>query len=549
VLFHAAIHFFQKRKSTYVWPSRCGVPIFASSHQYIDTKMNTPEFCCTTQRLTYRDALALYAHLSPHPTSTRTSQRGGVRREGTCLFESVSASDKSSRMSLIGLEPPLEVWGKDDTLRVRLLHPRGQVFFDFLKKKYAPHVVDATPDRLELCLPKAPFFGPEEERMERQNIVQPLRQLLAAFKTDEKNFMGFYGALAYRFVYLFEDISHDKPCDTPDFHLYLMDNVLLFNHLTQDLTLYVTRSTEEESRRDADFLLKKINPDEPPHSHPSAAFRVLGRQSQPDDATFLEHVQAGIDLCHRGELLEIVLSRRLTMQVEGDLLPLYARYRSINPSPYLFFFDFGDETLLGASPELMLRYEHGRATLRPISGSVRRSDNPVEDHRLMMELLNSPKENSELDMLIDLGRNDLARICQPGIEIDHYRIIEKYSHVTHTVAQVSGILEPRYSGFDALIASLNAGTLTGAPKVAAMQYIEQIEAHTRGYYGGSIGWLLFNGEVNTAITIRTAHVKSGELSFCAGATLLYQSEPDSELTETKIKAGAFLAAVEAVTTT
>ncbi|HNM25446.1 MAG TPA: chorismate-binding protein, partial [Saprospiraceae bacterium] len=199
---------------------------------------------------------------------------------------------------------------------------------------------------------------------------------------------------------------------------------------------------------------------------------------------------------------------------------------------------------LGASPEMMLRYENGRATLRPISGSIRRSDNPIEDHHLMMQLLNDPKENSELDMLIDLGRNDLARICKPGISIDHYRIVEKYSHVTHTVAQLSGELEARYSGFDALIASLNAGTLTGAPKIAAMRYIEEIEQHTRGYYGGSIGWFLFNGDVNTAITIRTTHARDGELSFSAGATLLYESKPENELRETRIKAGAFLAAAE-----
>jgi len=232
--------------------------------------------------------------------------------------------------------------------------------------------------------------------------------------------------------------------------------------------------------------------------------------------------------------------------VQGNLLSLYEHYRRVNPSPYLFYFDFGNETLLGASPELMLRYENGRATIRPISGSIRRSENPIEDHHLMMELLNSPKENSELDMLIDLGRNDLARICRPGINIDHYRIVEKYSHVTHTVAQLSGELEDRYTGFDALIASLNAGTLTGAPKIAAMEYIEQIETHSRGYYGGCIGWLLFNGEVNTAITIRTAHVRDGELSYCSGATILYESVPENEWKETNIKAGAFMQALSNV---
>lgn len=484
-----------------------------------------------TLRFPYTDALALYQTLQGNSPS--------------CLFESASPVDKSSRLSVVGYEPSLEFTGKDDHLAIRLLQARGAAFYDFVKTEFAAFVESENDGNMVLHIPKTPFFGPEEERLERQNIVQPLRRMLAAFKTDDKNFMGFYGALGYRFVYLFEDIHCDRPCPEPDFHLFLFDNILLFNHLTQDLTLYISRENKEEAEQSIDDFQQQI-------SALHSAERVfeplrIGKFVQtPDDETFKRQVEQGIRLCYEGELLEIVLSRKLSASVSGDLLPLYKRYKSINPSPYLFFFDFGDETLLGASPELMLRYENGRATLRPISGSVRRSGDPIEDHHLMMELLNSPKENSELDMLIDLGRNDLARICQPGIEIDHYRIVEKYSHVTHTVAQVSGVLEERYSGFDALIASLNAGTLTGAPKIAAMEYIEQIEQHTRGYYGGSIGWLLLNGDVNTAITIRTAHIRDGLLSFCAGATLLYESVPESELKETRIKAGAFMAAVEAM---
>jgi anthranilate/para-aminobenzoate synthase component I len=485
----------------------------------------------TTTRLPYTDALTRYRRL-----------RGTA---ASCLFESDSASDISSRLSVIGFEPTLEVVGKDDSLTLRLLQPRGMVYYQFVKNEFAAFIASEKDDVLELCIPKTPFLGSEDDRLERQNIVQPLRRLLAAFQNEEKNFMGFYGALAYRFVYLFEDVPHQKPCQEPDFHLFLFDNILIFNHLTQDLSLYVTREEEETAHKESERLLTWINRPEPAPAEPPA--KIGAFSYSPDDATFKRHVERGIELCFEGELLEIVLSRKLTAPVKGDLLPLYERYKQINPSPYLFFFDFGDETLLGASPELMLRYENGRATLRPISGSVRRSKNPIEDHHLIMELLNSPKENSELDMLIDLGRNDLARICNPGIEIDAYRIIERYSHVTHTVAQVSGTLQSRYSGFDALIASLNAGTLTGAPKIAAMHYIEQIEPHTRGYYGGSIGWLLFNGDVNTAITIRTAHVRDGQLSFSAGATLLYESVPESELKETKIKSGAFMAAVEKFT--
>ena len=491
----------------------------------------------STARLPYSDALPIYRQL---------------KGDGpTCLFESASATDKSSRLSVIGFKPTLELIGKDEHLDIRLLDPRAAIFLDFVRTEFAPFVESEREGRLLLRIPKTPFHGAEEARIERQNIVQPLRRMLAKFKTDDKNFMGFYGALAYQFVFQFEDLMHSKPCPEPDFHLFLFDNILLFNHLTQDLSLYVTRENEQTAQKDLETLLQKTNthPWNAAHLSNSPALsdrslRIGKFVATPDDETFKKQVQHGIQLCNEGELLEIVLSRKLTAPVTGDLLPLYERYKAINPSPYLFFFDFGDETLLGASPEMMLRYENGRATLRPISGSIRRSQDPIEDHQLMMQLLNDPKENSELDMLIDLGRNDLARICQPGIDIEHYRIVEKYSHVTHTVAQLSGTLQPRYSGFDALIASLNAGTLTGAPKIAAMQYIEEIEQHSRGYYGGSIGWLLFNGDVNTAITIRTAHVRDGLLSFSAGATLLYESIPENELRETRIKAGAFMAAVE-----
>jgi anthranilate/para-aminobenzoate synthase component I len=470
----------------------------------------------------------------------RRLRNGGA----SCLFESVSPVDKSSRLSVIGIEPPLELIGKDDHLTVRLHDARARVYLDFLRYEFEPFIEKVSDDgcQVDFVIPRLPFYGPEDARLDRQNIVQPIRRMLANFHQEEKNFVGLYGALGYRFVYQFEDIPTERPCQEPDFHLFLFDNILIFNHLTQDLSLYVSRQTPEDTTRDLDLIVEKTKHPEPEHD--STALKIGKMVSTPDDQTFMEQVAQGIDLCHRGELLEIVLSRQMQMRVEGDLLPLYARYRSVNPSPYQFFFDFTDEVLVGASPELMLRYEAGRATLRPISGSVRRSANPIEDHHLMMSLLNSPKENSELDMLIDLGRNDLARICKPGITIDHYRIIEKYSHVTHTVSQVSGELEDQYSGFDALIASLNAGTLTGAPKIAAMHYIEQIEQHTRGYYGGSIGWLLFSNEVNTAITIRTAHIRDGIMSFCAGATLLYESEPESELKETKIKAGAFLKAIE-----
>ncbi|MFH1218375.1 MAG: anthranilate synthase component I family protein, partial [Candidatus Peregrinibacteria bacterium] len=229
---------------------------------------------------------------------------------------------------------------------------------------------------------------------------------------------------------------------------------------------------------------------------------------------------------------------------EGDALGLYRRYSEVNPSPYLFYFDFGDETLLGASPEMMVRCERGKVHLRPISGTAARGRDVIEDHENMLKLLSDEKERSELDMLIDLGRNDLARICEPGIEVKDYRFVEKYSSVMHTVAHLTGELKSEYCAFDALVACLNAGTLTGAPKVAAMTEIEKNEGSRRGYYGGTIGYLTFSGDMDTGIIIRAAHIRDGKLSFRVGATLLYDSVPENEYEETLNKANAFLTLVE-----
>jgi anthranilate/para-aminobenzoate synthase component I len=198
----------------------------------------------STVRLPYTDALPLY--------------RGLKSASPSCLFESASAVDKSSRMSVIGFEPPLELTGKDEHLVLRLLHPRGIVFYDFVKTEFASFIESEKDGRLVLNIPKSSFQGPEDERLERQNIAQPLRRILARFKTGDKNFMGLYGAFGYRFVYLFEDIPCEKPCPEPDFHLFLFDNILLFNHLTQDLTLYVTRENEVLAETDLEQLKRQM---------------------------------------------------------------------------------------------------------------------------------------------------------------------------------------------------------------------------------------------------------------------------------------------------
>ncbi len=487
--------------------------------------------------------MKLYTQVLPIPYKDALSYYKLVEKDRpSFIFESTDNSDNSSRLSLIGIDPILELVGEESLCKVNCLEERGEIFFDFLRKEFASSVKSMGEKHMDLEIFKEEFRGEENERFKRKNIAQIIKRLIAEFHSNEKNFFGLYGALAYNFVYLYEDIQKTKKADTPDFHLFLFDNILFFNHLTQQAFIYSNRFNEYEAKANADQLRNFLL------SSPEIIFErptISNPKFFPDKETFKDQVSQARELCLKGELMEVVLCRQLTTDVEGDTLPIYENYRAINPSPYMFHFNFGeDNVLLGMSPEVMVRYENDRVILRPISGSIARGKTVIEDHDNMLELLNNPKEKSELDMLIDLGRNDLAKVCGSNVKIDQYRMIEKYSHVMHTVAQVSGKLEADKTGLDALAACLNAGTLTGAPKHRAMQEIENMEKHARGFYGGCIGYLLFNGEVNTGIVIRSAQINKGKLKYSSGATLLYESDPEKELIETEFKAAAFLKNLE-----
>lgn len=480
------------------------------------------------QRLPAMEALEAYRRL-----------RAADPASPAFILESRSVHETYGRFSLVGAGPLLELTGRGAEVAVRLLHPAGEAAFTVLRDRFAANVQAQSADWLKLSIPKGTAPVDEAKRFERICAAQVIPTLLEAFQTSGKTFAGLYGALGYNFVAQFEDL--DLPADeTPDFRLALYDTLLLVNHLTGEVAVHAAAANEAAAQDRAAQLVVALS------TAPVAmdAPLVSNLSITPDPATYMDHVREAVALCDAGELLEIVLSRTLAAQIEGDALALYAAYRDFNPAPYLFYFDFGDEQLCGASPEMMLRVEDGRATLRPISGSAPRGSNAVEDHARMLALLNSPKEKSELDMLVDLGRNDLARVCNPGVRLDDYRVVEKYARVMHTVAQVSGQLQEQYSGFDALVATLNAGTLTGAPKLAAMQHLARIENKARGYYGGVIGYLSFSGDVNTGITIRTAHIRNGELRYTAGATLLVESDPAAELDEVDIKTAAFRKVLE-----
>ena len=260
---------------------------------------------------------------------------------------------------------------------------------------------------------------------------------------------------------------------------------------------------------------------------------------------FRSAVERAIRYVHDGDVMQVVLSQRLSRPFSGSPLSLYRALRSINPSPYMFYFDFADFQVVGASPEILVRLEHGTVTVRPIAGTRRRGADREEDSALERELLADPKERAEHVMLVDLGRNDVGRVAATGtVRLTENMTVERYSHVMHIVSNVEGRLREGLDGIDVLRAAFPAGTVSGAPKVRAMEIIDELEPDRRGIYAGAVGYLGFNGDMDLAIAIRTALVKAGQLHVQAGAGIVADSVPESEWQETRAKARAVLRAAE-----
>jgi anthranilate synthase component 1 len=264
-----------------------------------------------------------------------------------------------------------------------------------------------------------------------------------------------------------------------------------------------------------------------------------------DADTFRAAVDRAIRYVHDGDIMQVVLSQRLSRPFAGSSLSLYRALRSINPSPYMFYFDFGDFQVVSASPEILVRLERGTVTVRPIAGTRRRGATQDEDVALERELLADPKERAEHVMLADLGRNDVGRVAATGtVRLTETMTVERYSHVMHIVSNVEGRLRDGLDCLDVFRAAFPAGTVSGAPKVRAMEIIDELEPDKRGVYAGAAGYLGFNGDMDLAIAIRTAVVKDGQMHVQAGAGVVADSVPESELQETRAKARAVLRAAE-----
>lgn len=359
---------------------------------------------------------------------------------------------------------------------------------------------------------------------------------------EQKNYCGLYGYTSFNAIRYFEPVNI-KDCrqekdDAPDLLYILYKYVMVFDHFNNTLTLIeLLEDGEPDNLDELERIIRN-------HNFVTYDFKAVGDVSSTlTDEEHKANIRRGIAHCLRGDIFQIVLSRRFVQHYEGDDFKLYRALRSINPSPYLFYFDFGGFRIFGSSPETHCRIEGRWAYIDPIAGTTRRTGNPEQDARNAKYLKEDPKENAEHVMLVDLARNDLSRNCH-DVKVDFYKDMQYYSHVIHLVSRVSGILNDNVNPVKTFIDTFPAGTLSGAPKVRAMQIISELEPHNRGAYGGCIGFIGLDGSLNQAITIRTFVSRHNELWFQAGGGIVAKSNEDYELQEVNNKLGALRRAIE-----
>lgn len=379
----------------------------------------------------------------------------------------------------------------------------------------------------------------------KKDVENIINSFLSKFNIEGEysSYYGVYGYTTFNAIRYFEKIdikdSRDYKNDAPDLLYILYKYLIVFHGFKSEMVILELVSPEEESKID-DIEKAICN-----RNYTEYNFKATGpTNSSITDDEHKENIKKGIMHCHKGDVFQIVLSRRFEQKFQGDDFKLYRALRSINPSPYLFYFDFGGFRIFGSSPETHCKVENSIATIDPIAGTTKRFGNKEKDMEATRMLLEDPKENAEHTMLVDLARNDLSRNCH-NTHIEFFKEAQYYSHVIHLVSRVSGKLDQGTNPIRTFIDTFPAGTLSGAPKVKAMQLISKYEPHNRGIYGGCIGFISINGDiVNQAITIRTFVSRNNKLWFQAGGGIVAKSDVDNELQEVNNKLGALRKAIE-----
>jgi anthranilate synthase len=465
-------------------------------------------------------------------------------QRGIYLSSGYEFPGRYSRWDVGAVAPPIEIVAQGRDVIIRALNERGQILNKIWEPVLAahPHWESFTSegDALHGKLKPLPALFPEEERSKQPSAFSVVRALIAEFQHPLANRLALVGAFGYDLLLQFDPIEQKLPRhDVKDLHLFLCDEIY-----------FMDRKTERIERYRYDFARGELTTLGQPRGSAKlkrakkvAPGPIISDHTPEEYMAKVEKVREGM---RQGDYYEVVLRQTFRAPYSGSPSELFDKIQHASPSPYEFFLQLGDEQLIGASPEMFVRIEGRRVETCPIAGTARRSGDPLKDAEAIRDLLNSKKEESELTMCTDVDRNDKSRIAVPGsVKVIGRRLIEAYAGLFHTVDHVEGTLAEGFDSLDAFLSHMWAVTIIGAPKKWAAQAVEDLEKEARGWYGGAVGMIAMNGDINTGITIRTVHLRDSVARYSAGATLLYDSDPASEDRECWTKATGFFRALNA----
>ena len=492
-----------------------------------------------------------YRYTTPHGIQvTRTVSRANFRKglqhllrdldrhRGIYLSSGYEYPGRYSRWDIAATRPPLEIVAWDRRVEFRPLNGRGrailQMFHTLLAGQACWESFGFEGEVLAGTLKPLPRLFSEEERSKQPSAFSVLRALIEEFRGEENSRLGLVGAFGYDLLFQFEPVEKQLPRHGhKDLHLFLCDEIWFMDRKKEQIERY-SYQFEREGISTRGLPRDGAAVSRPPKGKPGA---IESDHTAEEYMAKVETVREGM---RRGDYYEVVLRRTFRTPYSGKASDLFRRVQTASPSPYEFLLQFGEEQLVGASPEMFVRVEGARVETCPISGTAQRTGDPLRDADNIRDLLVSTKEESELTMCTDVDRNDKSRVCEPGsVRVIGRRLIESYAGVFHTVDHVEGFLKEGFDSLDAFLSHMWAVTVIGAPKKAAAQTIERLEKDARGWYGGAVGMISLNGDINTGILIRTTYLRNGIASYPVGATLLYDSVPVMEDRETRLKATGF----------
>ncbi|TPI54414.1 MULTISPECIES: anthranilate synthase [unclassified Mesorhizobium] len=464
-------------------------------------------------------------------------------RRGAVFSSNYEYPGRYTRWDTAIIDPPLVISARGRSMRIEALNRRGEVLLPVIIKTLGDlpeiTIAEASKKLIRLDVAKPGRVFTEEERSRVPSVFTVLRAITALFKTAEDANLGLYGAFGYDLAFQFDPVDYklERKPSQRDLVLFLPDEILVVDH-------YSAKAWTDRY----DYAGKGFSTEGLPRDEIAEPFKTADRippRGDHEPGEYANLVRRAMDSFKRGDLFEVVPGQMFYERCETQPSEISRKLKSINPSPYSFFINLGEgEYLIGASPEMFVRVNGRRVETCPISGTIKRGDDAISDSEQILKLLNSKKDESELTMCSDVDRNDKSRVCEPGsVRVIGRRQIEMYSRLIHTVDHIEGRLREGMDAFDAFLSHAWAVTVTGAPKLWAMRFIEQNEKSPRAWYGGAIGMVNFNGDMNTGLTLRTIRIKDGIAEVRAGATLLFDSIPEEEEAETELKASAMLSAI------